>query len=261
MARKPTKRTVSPDPEAIQPQKRTVSPDGEAIKRLRLEKGWRVEDLATKAICSVKTVENVERGANVYVFTLAKLAKGLGVEFMTLVQGHKPPPEPPRPQPHIQMQFVLSIPFDQFDESAQLGGFIEFLKQFMKGGGNINVVGVAPGSTIITVEVSVDDMLALSSALSEGKLAEMLCDELRLKFKPEPIILDSDVLDSDAFGPAIGRISERPSVIASVSEDVTIEGEGTPPETAPQRQKGKKHKATTGPQGKKGKKHKPETKP
>jgi predicted transcriptional regulator len=53
---------------------RTVRPDGEKIKRLRLDKLWRVEDLAKHAKCSVKTVENVERGANVYMFTLAKFA-------------------------------------------------------------------------------------------------------------------------------------------------------------------------------------------
>ena len=139
-----------------QPTKRTVSPDAEAIKRLRRAKGWRVEDLATKAICSVKTVENVERGAHVYVSTLAKVAKGLGVEFMTLVQGDKPPQEPqepPKPQPHVRMVFELSIPFDQFDESEQLGGFIDFLKKFMKGGGDINVLGVTPGSTIIPDQI------------------------------------------------------------------------------------------------------------
>jgi predicted transcriptional regulator len=53
---------------------RTVRPDGDKIKRLRLDKLWRVEDLAKHAKCSVKTVENVERGANVYMFTLAKFA-------------------------------------------------------------------------------------------------------------------------------------------------------------------------------------------
>jgi len=157
---------------------RTVRPDAEAIKRLRVAKGWTVEDLAGKAICSPKTLQNIEKGNRVYLSTLSKLAKplALNVEIMTLVQGGKPPaqpPEPPKPQPQVQMQFVLSIPFDQFDESAQLGGFIEFLKQFMKGGGNVNVLGVTPGSTIITVAVSIEDMLALASAFKAGKLAEM----------------------------------------------------------------------------------------
>jgi transcriptional regulator with XRE-family HTH domain len=167
------------------PSNRTVRPDAEAIKRLRLEKGWRVEDLAKNAKCSVKTVENVERGANVYRFTLAKFAKELGVEYVALVAGGKPPPMPPRPNPNVQVQIVLSIPFDQFDESEQLGGFIEFLKQFMQGGGNINVVGVTPGSTIITLEMSFEDMVALFAAYSKGKLAEMHCEEFRLKLEPE----------------------------------------------------------------------------
>jgi len=37
-------------------------------------------------ICSVKAVENVERGANVYVSTLTRPANGLGVfiEFLSL---------------------------------------------------------------------------------------------------------------------------------------------------------------------------------
>jgi transcriptional regulator with XRE-family HTH domain len=74
------------------PQKnRTVTPDGGAIQRLRTEKGWRVEDLAEKAKCSLKTVENVERGAEVYLYTLSRLAKALGVEVPTLTAGSVPP--------------------------------------------------------------------------------------------------------------------------------------------------------------------------
>jgi transcriptional regulator with XRE-family HTH domain len=48
---------------------RTAKADAEAIQRLRIEKGWRVEDLAKEARCSVKAVENVERGENVYTET------------------------------------------------------------------------------------------------------------------------------------------------------------------------------------------------
>ena len=41
------------------------------------------------------------------------------------------------------------------------------------------MVGVTPGSTIITVAASIEDMLALTSALKEGKLAEVQVVELR----------------------------------------------------------------------------------
>jgi transcriptional regulator with XRE-family HTH domain len=77
------------------PQKdRTVTPDGGAIQRLRIEKGWRLEDLAEKANCSLKTVESVERGAKVYPYTLSRLAGALGVEVSTLVAGSAPPEAP-----------------------------------------------------------------------------------------------------------------------------------------------------------------------
>lgn len=77
------------------PQKnRTVAPDGPAIQRLRVEKGWGIEDLANKASCSIKTVENVERGAKVYPYTLSRLAKALGVEVSTLMAGSAPPEAP-----------------------------------------------------------------------------------------------------------------------------------------------------------------------
>ncbi len=217
-----------------QPTKRTVSPDAEAIKRLRLAKGWRVEDLATKAICSVKTVENVERGASVYVSTLAKVAKGLGVEFMTLLQGDKPPQEPPKPQPHVQMQFVLSIPFDQFDESAQLGGFIDFLKKFMKGGGNVNVLGVTPGSTIITVAVSMEDMLALASAFKAGKLAEMHVVDCY----PLP---NTEIIDTGHYKTYDPTPDAKSSLTGDISKDFT------PPKIELPPQQTKKHKPKTEP--------------
>ena len=73
------------------PQKqRTVVPDGPAIQRLRGERGWGIEDLAEKAKCSIKTVENVERGAATYPHTLSRLAKALGVEVSTLTAGSVP---------------------------------------------------------------------------------------------------------------------------------------------------------------------------
>ena len=216
-----------------QPKSRTVCPDAEAIRRLRLEKGWRVEDLAKHAKCSVKTVENVERGANVYMFTLAKLAKELGVEYAALVAGGKLPPEPPRPEPRVEVQVVMSIPFDQFDESEQLSGFIEFLKQYTKGGGNINVVGVAPGSTIITLEMSMQDMLALFAAYKEGKLAEMLCVELRLKNDPKPIHPGFKTYDP--------TLDAKSSLTGGTSKEVT------PPKIEPPRQQSKKQKPDTEP--------------
>jgi transcriptional regulator with XRE-family HTH domain len=220
-------------PMEMQPKSRTVRPDAEAIKRLRIEKGWTVEKLADKAICSVKTLENIEKGSSVYLSTLSKIATALGVEYKTLLPGAEPPPEPPRPEPRVEVQVVMSIPFDQFDESEQLSGFIEFLKQYTKGGGNINVVGVAPGSTIITLEMSMQDMLALFAAYKEGKLAEMQCVELRLKNDPKLIHPGFKTYDPtlDAKSPLTGGTSK----------------EVTSPKIEPPPQQSKKQKPDTEP--------------
>jgi transcriptional regulator with XRE-family HTH domain len=178
--------------EETQTDKRTVCPDAEAIKRLRLGKGWRTEDLAKNARCSVKTVENVERGAKVYLFTLAKLAKALGVEFMTLVQGGKPrpaspPPASPRPASPpttsaIEVKIVLSIPFDQFDESEKLVSFVGFLQQLLGRGGEIVAADVESGSTVITLLMSVQDAIDLHSAYSQGKMKDMFCEGFHLVY-------------------------------------------------------------------------------
>jgi transcriptional regulator with XRE-family HTH domain len=209
----------------IQVSKRTVRPDGDEIKRLRIAKAWRVEDLATKAICSVKTVENIERGANVYVATLARIAEKLGVEPASLIAGGKPPSEPPKPQNCVKVHFELSIPFDLFDESEQLIEFIEFLKKFLRGGGgDFNVVTVTPGSTIITLEMSFEDMTALHAAYVQGKLAEIHCVGFTTGFNTQPI------------HPGYKNVDPN---LADKSKDFTR------PETEPQPPKGEKQKPET----------------
>jgi transcriptional regulator with XRE-family HTH domain len=136
---------------------RTVEPDGEAIQRLRIEKGWRVEDLAEKARCSLKTVENVERGANVYLYTLRKFAQALGVGVSTLMIGTAPP-DPPKEEPRVKIHFTLEIPFAEFDESGQLVGFVNTLMQIVQAKAEITVAGVQEGSTIITLEMGMEDI-------------------------------------------------------------------------------------------------------
>src|SRR5665213_3367904 len=114
------------------PKSRTVRPDGEKIKRLRQAKLWRVEDLARHAKCSVKTVENVERGGNVYMFTLAKFATALGVENASLIAGGEMPAESPKKERRIEVNLTISIPFDDFDQSDQLVSLIEKLTAVVK---------------------------------------------------------------------------------------------------------------------------------
>jgi|SRR5579884_419529 len=145
---------------ADQMKNRSVAPDGKAVQRLRIEKGWRVEDLADKAKCSLKTVENVERGRNVYLYTLNKFAHALGVELSTLMAGAALP-DPPKKERRFKVQFTLEIPFEKFDESMHLVSFLNMLRDYLQAKDEITVVGVQEGSTIITLEMSLDDIQRL----------------------------------------------------------------------------------------------------
>jgi transcriptional regulator with XRE-family HTH domain len=108
------------------PKKRTVEPDGQAIQRLRMQKGWRVEDLAKKAQCSLRTVENVESGENVYLFTLRRFAEALGVEVSTLMPGAMPP-EQPKKERVLKVTIEVPTPYEEFDESKDLVNLLQAL--------------------------------------------------------------------------------------------------------------------------------------
>jgi transcriptional regulator with XRE-family HTH domain len=150
---------------------RTVTADGEAVKRLRLEKGWRIEDLAKRARCSIKTVENVERGANVYLFTLKKFAEALDVEYKSLLPNADTASDPQPQQPRfVEVQIKLSIPYGDFDESEQLVTLIRSLNLLLEGKTQMGALNVAEGSTIVTLEMDAADVGRLIELLLEGEL-------------------------------------------------------------------------------------------
>jgi hypothetical protein len=94
---------------------------------------------------------------------------------------------------------------------------------------------VAPGSAIVTLEMSVEDMLALFAAYKEGKLAEMHCTELRLN--REGSFGVNDILAALDLVKKLGKDNVR----RLLGEDLT------PSKIGPPRRKGKKHKPDTEP--------------
>ena len=64
---------------------KTVQVDGEKLVELRTRKNWTQEKLADKAIVSVRTVQNIERGRPTQRSTLARLANALGVSARDLM--------------------------------------------------------------------------------------------------------------------------------------------------------------------------------
>ena len=187
---------------------RTVEPDGVEIQRLRIEKGWRVEDLAKKAGCSLKTVENVEKGANVYIYTLKRVASALGVEpSELLIDGDDAPLGRRRKKERvIRITFEVSTPYDEFDESSDLVNLLQALVSRL-GGGGIEPTGLQEGSTVIEVEMTLEQFLELAEAYADGRL-----DDLNI----ESITAPDDLLEqaskstrSDKRGGERGHVRRR----------------------------------------------------
>jgi transcriptional regulator with XRE-family HTH domain len=152
------------------PKSRTVTPAGDTIRQLRLAKGWRVEDLARKAKCSVKTVENLEAGEQVYLCTLRSVAEAFGVEYATLLVGAVPAPATKN---RLEVQIKLSIPFDVFDQSGQLVSVIEALTRLIGARKGIDVTGIEEGSVIIKLDMDANDASRLIQAFGKGKLSAL----------------------------------------------------------------------------------------
>jgi transcriptional regulator with XRE-family HTH domain len=188
------------------PKNRSVKPNGEAISRLRQEKGWRVLDLAKKVGCDERTVANVERGANVYLVTLANFATALGVNYASLVAGGEPPPEPPKKEPRVELTVTLSIPFEELDQSEQLVALIEMFRRLVQAKDAIEVKGLMAGSTIITLEMSETDVRALITAFMSGKLDEMPIEAIRL---PDDFVHGTTITREGTEKPRTGGTLKR----------------------------------------------------
>lgn len=159
---------------------RTVKIDGDEVKRLRIARGWRVEDLAVKAKCSIKTVGNVEHGASIYLFTLSKFAEALGVECISLMAGKKETAtDPVNKHRRFEVQVKLSIPYNDFDESEQLIQFVKALRDLLKGDDDMNVTNVEDGSVVITLEMSEENVARLFKAHWGGLLEQLSVTDCR----------------------------------------------------------------------------------
>jgi transcriptional regulator with XRE-family HTH domain len=69
---------------------KTVQVDAAKLVELRTRKNWTQEKLADKAIVSVRTVQNIERGRPTQRSTVARLAAALGVPAHELMAARVP---------------------------------------------------------------------------------------------------------------------------------------------------------------------------
>jgi transcriptional regulator with XRE-family HTH domain len=214
---------------------RTVAIDADAVKRLRIAKGWKVEDLAKKVGCSLRTATNVERGANVYLFTASNFAEALGVELKDLLCGtfekSTTKAEQPPAKRAIHVDLKLRIPFPEFDETVDTARLMEFLSKCVNWSAQVNFVAVRDGSTIVTLQIEEHDLVELLNAFRVGNLEEIGVIEVvcpsRSELKQNDYVLHFvEVLRTYGFPDerAMGR-SFSQAAAGSIPEKVKVEFE------------------------------------
>jgi transcriptional regulator with XRE-family HTH domain len=151
--------------------KRTVTPNAEAIQRLRLERGWRIEDLATQAKCSDRTVVSIENGANAYIYTISKIARALQVEMSALLIGEKPPPQKPKERVW-EIRLTVSTPYEDFDETRDMPHLLQALMARL-GGQELEPKALRSGSTEIRFDMPIGQIVKLIEAYKDGHLDDL----------------------------------------------------------------------------------------
>ncbi len=169
------------------PEGRTLEIRADMVKSLRLKEGWTVEQLANQAHCSVKTIQNVEHGHNIYLATLIKIAKALKVDHQALLADTAIPAavaEGSPQSPNVKTRniyIILAInSVADFDEATQLPKLVEELRKVASIHENINIKSVVDSSVKITLDMHEDDVLSLVSAFIAGSLQPLGIVELGL---------------------------------------------------------------------------------
>lgn len=173
---------------------RTLAIKGDRLKRLRIQQGWSVEELATKAVCSVKTIQSAENSKKMYMSTITKIANALNIKAYVLLAevNLADPPPPPEWKEIIESKermfgfFILvNIDFKEVDESVQVPEIVNGVVEAASPQKDVYVVAVRSGSLIVCFAMVKSDVERVVGAFCAYKLdglavVALLCpDSLR----------------------------------------------------------------------------------
>jgi hypothetical protein len=162
---------------------RTVKPNGEACRRMRIERGWDELAMAAKTGLTKKTIESVEAGNPCFLFTLSAFKDAFGLPDTTpLLEPDQPIPPPVYGGPRVRVIIRLRLPFADCDFTQWLINLINKIIVLIDPTGNIEVVGVAIGSIIITLEMDANDTRKMVSAFGSGEFDDLRFDSIATNF-------------------------------------------------------------------------------
>lgn len=197
--------------------KRSVRANVQALEAIRLQRGLTLEDFAETCGLSGRTMDNVMAGEKVLVSTLARIADKLGVNVADISeavgQKHNGPASSPdteakldEPAPSAGQVAILldaskakpadgfrrvkvtvsTIEFDCVDHN-ELSELVTKIAQAIGAQGQITVTNIQPGSIIITLEISEQDLERLGHAFRRGALDSLGVTriQVQLLYKPQ----------------------------------------------------------------------------
>jgi transcriptional regulator with XRE-family HTH domain len=140
----------------VEKAKRSIRANGQNVRAARQAKGWRTEDLARKAGYSKRTIENAESGKPVDMTTIVDIAEALGLDYQSLLPGAALDRKD-----LFRIHLVLECDIREAEHSPHLRSFIELLQRMLPADGPIKLEAVTPGSVILALEMTEEDVLRL----------------------------------------------------------------------------------------------------
>lgn len=156
---------------------RVVKPDGKKISDLCNQKGWGATELAHKADLSLATASKIMKGEECYRASLGAVARALGVSYADLIEGEQQPPNEPPGQKTVVWVFYLACEIAELDEN-RIKEFMASVQKLIGAKGEIEMIGMRSGSTMLALSFTQADSLRLVAALAEG--GDDFCRQLGL---------------------------------------------------------------------------------
>jgi transcriptional regulator with XRE-family HTH domain/DNA-binding NarL/FixJ family response regulator len=151
---------------------RTKTIKGDLVQRLRIAKGWSQKRLAKAALCSLRTITDIEsNGGERFLGTILRIADALQVGYEQLIVGDPPPP---LPEGYVS-GFGIKIAGEpeSLVEGQSLIAQIRNLLAKLESEREIDVPDIGKGSVVVNLTIHWQDAVRLLLLEKSGQLAEI----------------------------------------------------------------------------------------
>lgn len=172
---------MSPPP--VNANGRTVKPNGELCKSLRLQKVGDVAAMAARSGLTKKTVQSVESGRRCFVLTLQAFGDVLDLDDISqLLEDPYSLPPPIAGGNRVQLKLKFVLPYAECDFTEWLIRIVNVIIKVIDPMGEIEVIAIAPGSVIVTLEMNASDAKKTVSAFGSGELNNLSLGSITTNF-------------------------------------------------------------------------------